>query len=466
MTKSLKILVAATAMLAILCLYQGDWSFPADQLPQFRDALVAFALLSFVSEASYVRLRVGRSATHSSIVFIPFIASILIFTSGWTMLIATAVAAFAEHFVRQKPHIKIVFNASQHGLSVWAGSMVFALLGGIPALSGHAGGIGPGLVFPAQVPAIIGGVLTYFLVNITAVSAAVSLNDGAPLREAWLRIGSSQLAYDLVSSPLGILLAFLYVKLGMLGVLSILLPLFFVRRAYRATMELQEANRELLELMVKAIEARDPYTSGHSQRVSKLVGLLARQIGFGARHVEQVETAALLHDVGKIHEEYAPLLRKEGKLDATEKALMQTHALRSAELVSTISAFRGAITEAVRHHHENYNGTGYPDGLAGDDIPIGARMIMIADTVDAMTTDRPYRKALTIEQVHEELSAFSGVQFDADLVKAFMRSEAISEFVATRGGSLGAVGRIVPVSPWRPGTRSRALASIPDRPTR
>ena len=428
MTKSLRFYVAFVVVVAIACLHWGDWSFPTSQFETFRDALVAFSVLGVLSEASYFRLRVGQSATHSSIVFIPFIASVLLFSSGWAMLMACSVAAVAEQFIRQKRPIKVVFNVSQHGLSVWVAATVFHSLGGVPSLSG----VSESLIFPMQPFAIAGGVLCYFLVNITAVSIAVSLNDRTPLTQAWLRIGSSQLVYDLVSSPLGILLAFFYVKLGMLGVVATLVPLFFVRRAYRVTIELEDANRDLLELMVKAIEARDPYTSGHSQRVAHLAEMLAKELNLGSKLVEQVRTAALLHDVGKIHEEYAPLLRKEGKLDATEKALMQTHSIRSAELVGTISAFRGPIVEAVRHHHENYDGLGYPSGLSGRAIPVGSRIIMIADTVDAMTTDRPYRKALSFDKVANELRRFAGKQFDPQLVEVFLASAPIRDLISKK----------------------------------
>jgi putative nucleotidyltransferase with HDIG domain len=463
MTKALRAFVLTTTLLAIACLFWGNWSFPTTHSYVFRDALVAFALVGVLSEASYVRLRIGKSATHSSIVFIPFIASILLFESGWTMLLACAVIAFGEQFIRQKTPIKVIFNVAQHGMSVWAGSTAFRLLGGIPALSGDAVFSAEGaLTFPMQFVAIGGGVLAYFLFNITAVSAAVSLNDKTPLSKAWLRIGSSQLAYDLVSSPLGVLLALFYVKMGMVGVLATLVPLFFVRRAYRVTIELEEANRDLLELMVKAIEARDPYTSGHSQRVSQLAELLAKELGLGSKLVEQTRTAALLHDVGKIHEEYAPLLRKEGKLDPTEKALMQTHSMRSADLVGTISAFRGAIVDAVRHHHENYDGTGYPSAIAGYAIPVGSRIIMIADTVDAMTTDRPYRKALSFDRVAAELTKYSGRQFDPQLVDVFMHSVAIRDLINQRvpGGTEPekSVTSWASTLPWRRASRKAGLS--------
>lgn len=460
MTRSLRLFVAATALLAVVCLHWGSWSFPTSQLPQFRDALVAFALLSVLSEASYVKLRIGRAATDSSIVFIPFIASILLFESGWSMLVACAVVAFSEQIIRQKAPIKVVFNASQHGISVWAGSTVFRLLGGVPALSVDSLAGSPGLTFPNQPVAIGAGILIYFLVNISAVSVAVALSEGVPVLAAWFRIGGSQLSYDVVSSPLGILLAFLYVKLGMLGVLSTLLPLFFVRHAYRATVQLEDANRELLELMVKVIEARDPYTSGHSQRVSHLASVIAHECGLSSKLTEQIRTAALLHDVGKIYEEYAPLLRKEGKLDATEKALMQTHSLRSAELAATNSAFRGVIVEAIRHHHENFDGSGYPLGLVGKAIPVGARIIMIADTMDAMTTDRPYRKALTFERVQQELGRFSGKQFDPSLVEVALASDAIRDVIVHRtepGRAAAAPGRLIPLSLRSPLRRRAAV---------
>src|SRR5204863_3987702 len=112
--------------------------------------------------------------------------------------------------------------------------------------------------------------------------------------------------------------------------------------------------------------------------------------------MDGIRRAALLHDVGKIYEEFAPLLRKEGRLTSEEMMTMRTHVVRSAELVETAARLRGSIQAMIRHHHENFDGSGYPDGLAGVRIPLGARIIMIADTIDAMTTDRPYRRARSL----------------------------------------------------------------------
>ena len=142
------------------------------------------------------------------------------------------------------------------------------------------------------------------------------------------------------------------------------------------------------------------YTSGHSLRVRELSRAIALELQLSAKQIEDVETAALLHDVGKIHEEFAPLLRKESRLTEEETALMQTHAAKSAELVGIISKFRGDIQHAVRHHHERWDGQGYPDGITSSAIPLASRIILIADTIDAMTTDRPYRKQLSLEIVY------------------------------------------------------------------
>jgi HD-GYP domain-containing protein (c-di-GMP phosphodiesterase class II) len=156
---------------------------------------------------------------------------------------------------------------------------------------------------------------------------------------------------------------------------------------------------------------------------------MAVELGLPARTIEEVETAALLHDVGKIHEEFAPLLRKEGRLSDEETALMQTHSAKSADLVGIISKFHGFIQESVRHHHERWDGLGYPDGFSGRDIPLGARIILIADTIDAMTTDRPYRKRLPLDVVMAELQKCKGTQFDPELIDVVVASVAVRRLI-------------------------------------
>jgi HD-GYP domain-containing protein (c-di-GMP phosphodiesterase class II) len=183
-------------------------------------------------------------------------------------------------------------------------------------------------------------------------------------------------------------------------------------------------------MMVKAIEARDPYTSGHSRRVCGLSRAIATDLGLPPEQVEEIENAALLHDVGKIHAEFAPLLMKEGKLTDDEWTVMKTHSVKSAELVSLFSRFQGYVVSCVRHHHERWDGRGYPDGISGEAIPLGARIITIADTIDAMTTNRPYRNALPLEVVLSELNKGRSTQFDETLVELTVNSVTVRRLIS------------------------------------
>jgi len=212
----------------------------------------------------------------------------------------------------------------------------------------------------------------------------------------------------------------------------LILPLMLIRYSYLSKVQLQQANRDLLRALVKAIETRDPYTSGHSLRVSSLARAIAEDLGLPRKKVEQVETAALLHDIGKIDMVYAPLIRKPGELTPEERAVIQSHATRGAELLRSLSSVDEEVIRAVRHHHERYDGSGYPDGLAGKAIPIAARIIMLSDAIDAMLSNRPYRRALTIEQARLELLRCSGTQFDPDIVEAILKSNTLERVGASR----------------------------------
>jgi putative nucleotidyltransferase with HDIG domain len=455
MKTAVRPLVFATGLAAALCLLGAGWQVPGDDYAALRDAFAAFVVLGFLSEASYLRLRVGPAETQSSIAFIPFIASAFLFDTGWAAVLAGLAMLVVEYAVKKKAAIKVAFNVSQIVLTVSLTSFIYTSLGGVPSLR----------EFVFRPWAMAAAVITYFFVNSTAVSLAVARGDGLLLSDAWQRIAGASLLYDLFSSPLGPLLAFLYVQLHLTGIVILILPLYFVRYIYQVNLQLEQVNRDLLELMVKAIEARDHYTSGHSLRVSHIARQIAKELGLGTRVAEQTTTAALLHDVGKIHEDFAPLLRKEGRLDSIERALMQTHPSRSAELVATISAFKGPIEAAVRHHHEHYDGSGYPSGLAGEAIPIGARIIMVADTLDAMTTDRPYRAALDFERVVGELDRYAGIQFDPAVVRVVMNSPAVRDLVASRV-AVHTTGPLLQVltSPGRRGVAVRAIGVSGSRP--
>ncbi len=391
----------------------------ADQYSPPLGVVLVFALLGFVLEQAQHRL--ASEHAHGSIAFIVFMGAVVVLGPIWAIVITASSIGLGTVAHRREP-VKTVFNVAQQVLAIGVGSIIYLQLGGE---------VYPKFIDVAAVP-YLGIVVSYFAINSSAVSGAIALSEGRRFSDVWINNTWGLVGYDLIASTLGLAIAWLYVTFGVGGFLGVVLPILFLRHTYLVNLQLQATNRELLDLMVKEIEARDPYTSGHSKRVSEIARSVARSMGLGFKEVDNIATAALLHDVGKVYEEFAPILRKEGKLTPEEKALMECHPSRSAELIHTISTLRGYIEDVVRHHHESFDGSGYPDGLAGEDIPLGSRIVMVADTTDAMTTDRPYRGALPFATVTEEFRKYAGKQFDPTVVAAFERSPEVKIIVGAR----------------------------------
>ena len=343
-----------------------------------------------------------------SIAFIPLLAAAIIAPTWVTALAAIVSVAVAEISKRPAP-IKILFNVMQISFAIAAATIVFRFIGGTSLLTSPS----VRLLEGARVNALSIFVLItiFFAINTILVAGVIAVSEGGNVFHIWSKNTVTSLPYDILSAPVVYLLAWVYVSSGATGAIALCVPLIGVRQLYKTNSELEQVNQDLLELMVKAIEARDPYTSGHSRRVAHYSQLIARAIGLGGNQVERVRIAALLHDVGKIHEVYAPLLQKPEKLTPAEWEVMQGHPIKSSELVMTVSHLADIVLP-VRHHHENWDGSGYPDGLVGEQIPLASRIVLFADTIDAMTTDRPYRKALGEAHVRSELLKYRGKQFD------------------------------------------------------
>jgi putative nucleotidyltransferase with HDIG domain len=237
----------------------------------------------------------------------------------------------------------------------------------------------------------------------------------------WRENKLATVGLDLLISPAIFVFAWVYASFGAIAAATLWVPFIGLRQLHKTNLELEQTNRELLELMVKSLEARDPYTSGHSRRVQQFSLNIARALNLSPREIELVGRAALLHDVGKIHEKYAPILSKPDRLTPEEWALMKEHPTDGANLVATMTKLQD-IVAAVRGHHENWDGTGYPDGIAGELIPLAARIIRFADTIDAMTTERPYRGPLTEAEVRGEIVRCRGTQFDPAIADALLSS--------------------------------------------
>jgi putative nucleotidyltransferase with HDIG domain len=182
---------------------------------------------------------------------------------------------------------------------------------------------------------------------------------------------------------------------------------------------LQDVYMRAISALVSAIDAKDCYTHGHSQNVTKYALAIAKELGFDNEQVENIAIASQLHDLGKIGiHDY--ILTKPGKLTEEEWEEMKQHTIKGVEILQPLNFLNGVV-DIVKQHHEKYNGEGYPDGIKGERIKLGARIIAVADSFDAMMADRPYRKAYTLEGAVEELKKCSGTQFDPMIVETFIR---------------------------------------------
>ena len=193
-----------------------------------------------------------------------------------------------------------------------------------------------------------------------------------------------------------------------------------IERGQRAL--LQHAYRQTVGALAAALESKDVGTGAHSQRVLMYAGDLARAVDSTLVAEPSIEYGFLLHDVGKIGIPDS-ILRKRGPLTRGERSVLETHTLLGEQMLGGVPLLAGDGIRIVRSHHERWDGRGYPDGLAGRDIPLGARVFAIADTLDAMTSDRPYRAALGWDEAVAEIAAQSARQFDPEVVEAFCRQE-------------------------------------------
>jgi HD-GYP domain-containing protein (c-di-GMP phosphodiesterase class II) len=194
------------------------------------------------------------------------------------------------------------------------------------------------------------------------------------------------------------------------------MPLLVARHAFQAAFTMQGAYDDTVNGLIKAIDAKDPYTKGHAHRVAELAEMTGRAYGLSEERVRALKYAAMMHDIGKLGV-FSAVLQKSGKLTPDEYEHMKIHPIKGVEIVGEIDLLQEAI-DGVRHHHERMDGLGYPDGLVGDQIPLFARLIMVADAFDSMTSTRTYRTAKTIEEAFAELRRCAGTQFDSRALAA------------------------------------------------
>jgi HD-GYP domain-containing protein (c-di-GMP phosphodiesterase class II) len=299
-----------------------------------------------------------------------------------------------------------LFNRSDWVLSAFAGWAVLSLT---------QSAVRPGdpLGVLAQIAAAGGA---FAVVNNGLSMLANSLNTGTALSRVWA-LSLSNVAIGLVSQvPLGWLMAEVADKVGLWASMLFMVPLLLARYSFSRYTETRDLFYGTVSALSQAIDAKDGFTRGHADRVSRIAGAIARELGIAEREIEQIELAGLLHDIGKIGVEDR-ILMKPARLDPDEQELMRRHPIYGASILEPSAALR-PLVPLVLAHHENFDGTGYPQGLRGEEIPIGSRILIVADTYEAMTSDRIYRKAPGHDRAMEQLNRYKGTQFDPVIVRA------------------------------------------------
>jgi len=370
--------------------------------------LAYWVAATFAASALPVRLPRG---TVVSVAAAPLIGSFILGGPAAAAIVALIGTTDFREIRREVPWYGTAYNHAATTIAIVGGAVVFeALIQTLPS--------DPTLAAVIEFGAVLVASATYFLLNWTLAIAAVSARTGVPIGNVWAQDVGAVAAALAGLAPLGWLMALIFQLpngVGWWATALFVVPLLTTRIAFARYVETRELFEQTIEALSKAVDARDPYTRNHSSRVSHIAEAMCRVMGLAESEIERIKWAGLLHDIGKIGIRDNVLL-KEGPLDKAERILMNQHPTIGAEIVAPAQQL-ASEAPLIKAHHEWFNGSGYPDGEEALDIPLGARILTIADAYEAMTSSRPYRKTpLTHDIAIEQLEKFSGIQFDPQIV--------------------------------------------------
>ncbi len=383
-------------------------------------------------------LKIGSINAWVSISDTFFITTALMFGPAPATL-AVALGTFVSSWRRGGvARQRVSFNTSTCAFAIWAGSQVFFWVAAVPPLTQQQSP-----VVQLAVP-LLALTAVYFIVNTGLIAIAVALDARRPVFVVWREHFLWLMATYFAAASVSFCLVLVMYEAGLTATILVLVPLLLVLHlTLRSSIgRLDDASRHLahldrlylstVETLAMAIDAKDDVTHSHVRRVQAYALGLARALGVNDEAtLKAIEAAALLHDTGKLA---VPehILNKPGKLNEVEFEQMKRHVDVGADILSLVE-FPYPVVPIVRCHHENWDGTGYPRGVVGTDIPVGARILSVVDCFDALTSDRPYRSALSVEQAFDVLRARRGTMYEPQVVDTFMRvhrelAEQISTF--------------------------------------
>ena len=367
--------------------------------------LTIFIILSTIAEFMPVDLPVGGNVT----IGFPIDFVVMLVYGPATAIIVTSFGAFIGEIVEGKTRwYKIVFNVAQYALSAGIAGMVYQGLGGVVGAVNLTN-----YIVPAAICAII-----YFLINSNLFMVVISLAEEVPILSVWKKRIKGTIATYITLAPIGFIMAIVYLGIGFWGIILFFFPLILARRSFELYTKMRKVYLDTIRALAAAIDAKDPYTKGHSERVAETSVALAQELNLSDRDIENIEYTALLHDIGKIGIA-DNILGKDSSLTDEEFDKIKEHTIMGAKIIEPVDFLKNSY-KTIYHHHEKYNGDGYPDGLKEKEIPLSARIIAVADAYDAMGSDRPYRKKLNKDKILKELKDQSGKQFDPEVVKVLI----------------------------------------------
>jgi putative nucleotidyltransferase with HDIG domain len=322
--------------------------------------------------------------------------------------------------IEQRPRsARRVWRAAQLSLATWAAARTHLLFGGPVALGGGGYGLKtpdfPYVLLPTGMAA-----LAFCLVLAVLDGGILVTAERLPLRTAWRGLPRPP-APHLVHGLAGLMMAVLWRSpYGPVSALFVLLPMYISCWVFAQYHRERAAHQATIRALVQAVDIKDKYTRGHSERVGRASVMIAHELGMERERLEVLRFAGILHDVGKLGVP-TRILRKEGPLTPEERRVIELHPEYGHEMVRGIG-FLGEARAAILHHHERLDGSGYPYGLAGQQIPEFARVVAVADAFDAMTSTRSYRRARPVRTAVAELERCAGTQFDPEMVSALVRA--------------------------------------------
>ncbi|MGB9866323.1 MAG: HD-GYP domain-containing protein [Bacillota bacterium] len=379
---------------------------PFPMSPKDLQGLTVMGLLIFVSEHLAVPLpRGGGSVSVSS----PLIyTTAMVYGPSKATWLACLATISARELAPSVPRQYFLFNRAAFTISTAIAGSIFQWLGGVPGSLNLQRGVIP----------LVACALTYTLVNAGLVMTALSLQRGVSFRTLWRTNFMWSIPSLLALVPLAAIMSGVLVNSGPVSIALFFLPLLAARQSFGRYIELRQVFLETIRALVRALDAKDPCTRGHSERVARLSAAVGRALRLPEQEIELLEYIGLLHDIGKVAIRDA-VLKKPGIYTINEYIEMKAHPTLGADIITGIKML-GNAASWVRYHHEWYNGTGFPEGLKGNQIPLGARIISVADAFDAMISERPYKSPLPTSRAIEELQRCAGTQFDPEVVKVMI----------------------------------------------